>query len=121
MNRLSDGDRANHRAQRLRPDEIIREATRRRKRATKLILLAVPIAIGGFFLGVILDPMMGRENAGLVMAGGMVATFLLLGRALHIYRCPSCGKVPGRWTTSSHYRVWFTSERCEQCDAVLRD
>lgn len=105
----------------MQPEEIIKEAARRRRQATKLILSSLPVAIGGFILAVILDPTIGQENAGLVMLGGMIAALLLVGRALHIYRCPSCNKVPGRWTTSSHYRVWFTSERCEQCGVALRN
>ncbi len=105
----------------LTPTQIIHEAAKRRRRATWLILLGLPVALGGFFLAAALDTTIGRGAAGYVMLGGMVAAFILFGVALHIYRCPACNKVPGRWTTTSHYRVWFSSTECEQCGAVLRD
>jgi len=104
----------------LTPQKIVQVAAKRRRRATRLILLGLPVAVGGFILAAALDTTIGQERAGLVMLGGMICAFLLFGVAFTIYRCPACNKVPGRWTTTSHYRVWFSSAECEQCGALLR-
>ena len=102
------------------PEEIIKTAAKRRKRAIWLILFGLPVAFTGFILAVAYETTMGREQSSLFLLGGMVCAFLLFGAALHIYRCPVCQKVPGRWTTTSHYRVWFSSAECEQCGSPLR-
>jgi hypothetical protein len=102
------------------PEEIIKTAAIRRRRAIWLILFGLPVALTGFILAVVYETTLGQEQSGLFLLGGMVSAFLLFGAALHIYRCPACDKVPGRWTTSSHYRVWFSSTECERCGTSLR-
>ena len=102
------------------PEEIIKTAAMRRRRAIWLLLFGLPVAFTGFILAIVYETTLGREQSGLFLLGGMAAAFLLFGAALHIYRCPACNKVPGRWTTTSHYRVWFSSDTCEQCGTTLR-
>jgi len=102
------------------PEGIIKTAAKRRRRAIWLILFGLPVAFTGFILAVVYETTMGQEKSGLFLLGGMVCAFLLFAAALHIYRCPACNKVPGRWTTTRHYRVWFSSAECEQCGTLLR-
>lgn len=101
------------------PEKIIEEFGRRRRKATLIILLSLPFAIGGFITAAILDPSIGRENAGLVMLGGMVAAFIAIAAGLNIARCPACEKIPSKRITSNHWRVWLFTSRCPKCGAEI--
>ena len=101
------------------PEKIIHEFSKRRRKATLVILLGFPLAIGGFIAAAILDPSIGRENAGLVMLGGMIAAFFAIGTGLNIARCPACGKIPSERVTSRHWRVWLFTAHCPKCGAEL--
>ena len=103
----------------MRPEKTIQEFGRRRRKATLVILLSLPSAIGGFITAAILDPSIGRENAGLVMLGGMVAAFIAIGMGLNIARCPACEKIPSERVTSNHWRVWLFTSRCPKCGAEI--
>ncbi len=104
----------------LSPKEILDLAAKRRRRAGWVFLLGLPLAFGGFILAAALDPVIGQERAGLVMLGGLVGAFVLFFIGVNLYRCPSCGRIPGEWTSPQRFRLWFATSVCPHCEAQLR-
>jgi|GEM_PF-2581063 len=100
--------------------EVMQEYAKRRRRVHRLVLSALPIAIAGFVLAVILEADLGQEQSGLFMLGGMVLAFFLFAFALHTARCPSCNSAQVHKIAGGHWRMNTSDGRCRHCDIKLR-
>lgn len=101
--------------------DIVRDFAGRRRRSRWLILLSLPVAFGGFLAGVLLEPRVGLERAGLLMGAGMLGAFILFGLALHTIRCPACHRIQIYKRAGRRWRAVLSPPRCIHCDVNLQD